>query len=146
MITESIEIAAPPDRVFRAYVEEIDVWWPRQGTYRYSFAPADTAPASIHFEPGTGGRFLEIFADGSEYEIGRIERWDPPYRLTYSWTAPDWTQESRVDVTFTALPGGATRVEVTHTGLEARLEDGYAIGLTEILVAFAAAVGQENKP
>lgn len=146
MIAESIEIAAPPERVFRAYVEDVDTWWPRRGTYRYSFAPPDTAPASIHFEPGTGGRFLEVFADGSEYEIGRIMRWEPPHRLTYSWKAPDWTRESTVDVRFIALSGGGTRVEVTHTDLDARLEDGYAIGLTEILAAFATAVGQEKKP
>lgn len=144
MIVESVEIAAPRERVFRAYVEEIDAWWPRRGTYRYSFAPATTEPASIRFESGAGGRFVETFADGSEYEIGRIERWEPPHRLGYTWKAPGWQQASTVEVTFTELAGDRTRVEVVHADLIAAIEDGYAAGWREILAAFTAAVEQET--
>lgn len=140
MIAEAIEIGAAPDRVFRAYVEEIDAWWPRRGTYRYSFAPAGTESAAIGFEPRPGGRFYERYADGSEYEIGRIERWEPPDRLTYTWKAPGWADSSTVDVAFVRLAEGRTRVEVTHAGLLAPLEDGYATGLREMLAAFATAI------
>ena len=61
-IERAIAIAAPPERVFAAYVEQINAWWPRQGLFRYTFAPASTAPAEIHFEPVPGGRLYERFA------------------------------------------------------------------------------------
>lgn len=144
MIAESIEVAAAPDRVFRAWVEEIDAWWPRRGTYRYSFAPESTEPDSIRFEPQPGGRFFERFADGTEFEIGRIVRWEPPHRLTYTWRAPGWRDDSTVDVAFVALPEGRTRVELTHTDLAAPIEDGYATGVREILAAFATAMHAEE--
>ncbi len=80
----SIRIRAEPPAVFRAYVKQIDRWWPRQGTYRYSFAPPETEPGHIRFESHQGGRFYEEFADGSEYVIGRIQVWEPPERLIYT--------------------------------------------------------------
>ena len=139
-VEQAITIEAPPAAVFDAYVHHIDQWWPRQGRYRYSFALPDTEPAHIRFEPGKDGRLYETFADGSEYEIGRITLWEPPQRLIYTWRAPNWEAETVVDIRFEQVEGG-TRVAVRHTGWEAAGAEagaaGYGEGLVEILERFA---------
>ena len=135
-IVESIDINAGCDRVFDAYVNHIDSWWTRRGTYRYSFAPDTTEPRSIRFDPREGGRFFEEFADGTQYTIGHIVEFVPPERLQYTWKAPEWPTETTITVRFTEIDGQTT-VEVTHEGFgEAGipdLGDGYAVGLREIL-------------
>lgn len=136
MITESIEIDAAPQRVFDAFVHDIDLWWPRTGTYRYSFAPPHTRPASIRFEPVVRGRFYEQYEDGTEYVIGHVIAYEPPDRLAYTWRAPDWDQDTHVDVRFLPVARG-TRVTIEHRGLPTTIADGYATGLREILAAFA---------
>ena len=141
-IERSISIAAAPERVFAAYVEQINAWWPRQGMFRYTFAPTSTQPAEIHFEAEPGGRLYERFADGSEYLIGHILEWQPPQRLVYSWRAPDWPDETRVEVSF-SHQDTKTNVTVRHSGFGQNgipaLGEGYEAGLeTDILPALQA--------
>ncbi|MDH3249167.1 MAG: SRPBCC domain-containing protein [Acidimicrobiia bacterium] len=135
-IVESVEINASADVVFDAYVNHIDRWWVRRGTYRYSFAPDGTEPRHIRFVPEPGGRFYEEFSDGSEYTIGHIVGWDPPALLKYTWRAPQWPVETTITVRFSEHEGRTT-VEVTHEGFGVDgvpdLGDGYAVGLREIL-------------
>lgn len=142
-IVETIDINASSDRVFDAYVNHIDNWWTRRGTYRYSFAPETTEPKHIRFDPRLDGRFYEEFADGSQYTIGRIVEWKPPELLQYTWKAPDWPLETTITVRFTE-DAGQTTVEVTHEGFGADgvpdLGDGYAVGLREILGGLKAYV------
>ena len=135
-IVETVAIKAEPARVFDAYVNHIDSWWIRRGTFRYSFAPETTEPRHIRFDPRLDGRFYEAFADGSEYTIGRIIGWEPPDLLSYTWKAPEWPAETTITVRFTES-NGQTNVEVTHEGFGIdgipNLGDGYAAGLREIL-------------
>ncbi len=135
-IVASVDIKANAEKVFDAYVNHIDSWWIRQGTYRYSFAPEVTEPRHIQFDPRPGGRFYERFADGSEYTIGRIQDWEPPHMFQYTWKAPEWPLETTITVRFTE-DEGRTTVEVTHEGFEAEgmqeLSEGYLVGLKEIL-------------
>lgn len=137
---QAIEIAADRERVFDAFVNDINRWWPRQGKYRYSFAPADTEPGEIHFEPHPGGRYYEKFANGRELIIGHITTWDPPVRLSYTWRAPDWDGETLVEIAFKVVDGG-TRVEIRHSGWEnPGVPDaaiGYGEGHADVLQAFA---------
>lgn len=141
-VQESIRIGATRERVFEAYVAEIDQWWPREGRYRYSFAPkgAARAPAQIAFEPGEGGRLYERFEDGGEYEIGRIRVWDPPQRLVYTWRAPDWPAHTVIEVQLRDV-GGETEITVAHSGFGKNgvpdVVEGYAAGSREILGTFA---------
>jgi len=136
-IIETIDINAEPQRVFDAYVNHIDSWWTRRGTYRYSFAPDTTEPRHIRFDARQHGRFYEEFSDGSQYTIGRIIEFDPPGFLQYTWKAPDWPVETTITVRFSEVVGGRTSVEVTHEGFGMEgipdVGDGYAVGLREIL-------------
>jgi len=142
--TQSIQIAADPERVFQAYVEKINEWWSWQGkNNRYTWAPDGVEPSEIHFEPQLGGRYFERFADGSEFEIGRITHYDPPNKLAFSWAGRDWPPgESLFELSFDAADEG-TLLTLTHSGFEifgeeaAEMVQGYTMGSKEILGFFA---------
>ena len=145
-ISKSISVDAPVDVAFKVYVEEIDVWWPRQGKYRYTFAPEGIDPDRILFDAREGGSFYEVFSDGTTYEIGRVTAYEPPHRFVYTWKAPDWPADTSVEVTFTA-DGERTVVEVNHTGFESaglpsEMASGYDDGLEEILSVYANYITQ----
>jgi uncharacterized protein YndB with AHSA1/START domain len=139
IVREHISIRGTQSRVFTAYVAHIDKWWPRMGTYRYSYAPASTEPKQIQFEQKINGRFYETFADGSEYVIGHIIEWNPPHQLSYTWRDPQWPSHTTVTVTF-AENEGETVVTVTHVGFGENgvptIAEGYEIGLREIMMGF----------
>lgn len=131
----------PPAAAFDLYVNQIDVWWPRRGVFPYSFAPKNTAPARIQFEPTPGGRFFETFADGTQYEIGRITRWQPPVLLVYTWRDPTWPGATTITATFSAL-GEGSRFRYQQEGFAAAgvpdLPPFYAIGNRQTMAGFVA--------
>lgn len=144
-VNEKIDIVADRVTVFNVYVNRIDEWWPRRGEkYRYSFAPESTSPAHIRFEARAGGRFYEAFEDGSEYEIGTVETYDPPNEIVYTWKGPDWPSASTVHVRF-VQNGDTTTVMVNHRGFPSdEAAEGYGEGLREILGVFAGFVIAEE--
>ena len=131
----------PPEAVFDLYVNKIDIWWPRQGVFPYSFAPAGTRPHHIRFEPGEGGRLFETFDDGQEYEIGRILSWQKGRLLEYSWRDPNWAAPIRYTIKFDPDAGG-TLISSAADGFaeaaEVDLIPYYAIGDRQILDVFLA--------
>jgi uncharacterized protein YndB with AHSA1/START domain len=136
VVTESISVKAPVERVFEAYVNHIDEWWPRYGKERrYSFAPKDVDPKHIRFEPEEGGRFYETFANGEEYVIGSITEYAPPHKFSYTWKSPDWPAATLIEVTFVQT-GEQTVLSLRHSGFEAldmpEMAIGYQDGTTEI--------------
>lgn len=139
-VKKSIVIKADKARVFEAYVTQINLWWPKQGSYQYTFAAQGQLPASLSFEEGLNGRFLETYSDGSTYEIGRITLWNPPNQLCYTWRDPRWSFQTKVHVTF-SQSNRETTVTVIHSGFPephiTEMTQGYKLGLSEILLAFA---------
>lgn len=116
--TYSLHIHAVPEKVFRAYVERINDWWPWKGKdFTYSFAPKSTAGKEIHFEPRLGGRYYERFADGTQYDIGKITVYEPPHKLAFTWRGPDWPGESLIEIEF-AADGEHTTLTLTHSGFD----------------------------
>ena len=144
VFTQNIEINADVEKVFSAYVDKINEWWPRQGEdNRYSWPPEGVEPKDILFEAKLGGRYYERFADGSEFVIGQITEYDPPHKLSYTWQGRDWPGDSLIQVRFEAS-GGGTLLSLTHSGFEIFGEDadtiaeGYSMGTKEILGIFQA--------
>lgn len=109
----SSRVAAPPERVFRAFTEEIAEWW--QDSPLFRFTPG--RPGTLHFVPGPGGRLIESKPDGREFVVGEVREWDPPGRLVLSWreSSFDQDQETELHVRFDAVDRG-TRVTVEHYG------------------------------
>ena len=131
IVTETITIKAPVEKVFAAYVERVDEWWPRRGAqYRYSFAPKDVEPDQIRFEARAGGRLYETFANGEEYLIGTIQDYSPPQKIAYTWKDPDWNAETLIEVSF-AQSGEETILNLRHTGFEKLEQSGLAAGYQE---------------
>lgn len=119
-VTSSVEVAAPIERVFDAFVNRMDAWWPREHVLHDS--PYETA----QIEPFVGGRWFTRHADGVETTVGKVEQWDPPRRVAVSWMInlewacePDESKASLVTATFSPVDGNRTLVELVHDRFEA---------------------------
>ena len=108
-INKSIRVERPPEISFRVFVEAIGEWWPKGPSFNGKLL------ADMVIEKRIGGRFFERYADGTEYEIGRITAFQPPSLLGFTWRAPSWEQTTQVEIRFTA-EGAGTRVELEHSG------------------------------
>ncbi|MDQ7842636.1 MAG: SRPBCC domain-containing protein [Armatimonadota bacterium] len=135
-VIASVEVPTTPARAFELWTTGINQWW-KKGTPYWN----DKIRArGLRFEPGVGGRFLEVYDEtaGEGLEIGRISVWEPRNRLVYTWREAGWTPQevTQVEVRFEPTPGG-TRVTVTHSGWETVREgqkrcEGYGRGHNEL--------------
>ena len=81
----------------------------------------------VCLEPGLGGRLFEsIEGEGTTHvvELGRVEAWDPPRRLAFSWRASNFAphESTRVEVEFAPQRSG-TLITLTHSGFAALPDD-----------------------
>ena len=118
-VRRSMTVQAPQERAFAVFTEGIGTWWPL-ASYAIGSQPAVTAVLEGH----EGGRWFERAADGTECEWGRVVAWEPPSRIVLTWAIDaDWRPNpgvaSEVEVRFTPVGDGATRVELEHRRLEA---------------------------
>ena len=63
-----------------------------------------------------GGRVYETWDDGTTKDWGEVLAWEPPSRFVMSWVHTPAPTE--VEIAFTALGPGLTRVAVEHRGWE----------------------------
>jgi len=124
-VRKSIVVAATPAAAFEAFTARIDRWWPKT----HGIGPAPLRQSII--EPFVGGRWHTLHEDGSDVTVGHVRAWEPGRRLVFSWeVTADWKPESRVayasevEVTFTAEPGGQTRVDLEHREFERMVAPG----------------------
>jgi hypothetical protein len=116
-VRRTVIVKADVERSFTAFTSRMGRWWPR------SHSIGSTPLTDVIVEPRVGGRWYERTADGSECEWGKVLVWDPPGRLILAWQLDaDWRYDPslvlEVEVTFTALEAGMTRVELEHRNLE----------------------------
>jgi uncharacterized protein YndB with AHSA1/START domain len=138
----SFDVSCKPDRAFELWTSKIDTWWPPDHT-------VSGENATIIMEAGVGGRILERTADGVEHEWGKVQQWEPPTRLSYTWYLGRSPSEATdVTVVFIEL-GESTMVEIEHRGWErlgmeaAHWRDRNRIGWESLLPHFAAAATRE---
>jgi len=146
-IRKSVTVRATPARAFAIFTDDMDSWWPR------SHHIGKTPLESMRIEGRSGGRCYSQHEDGTECDWGTVLMWEPPRRLVLAWqvsttwqTEPDLAKSSEVEVTFTALDGGLTRVDLEHRHLDRVGADAAAYraaldsptGWDGLLVAFAA--------
>jgi uncharacterized protein YndB with AHSA1/START domain len=115
----SVTVNAPIEKAFRVFTEGFNTWWPAE----HHIGDADMKEAVI--EGRAGGRWYERGVDGSECDWGSVLTYDPPQRIVLSWHLngewrydPDPSRASTVDVRFTDLGGGQTRVDFEHRDLD----------------------------
>jgi uncharacterized protein YndB with AHSA1/START domain len=118
-VFKSITVKADPDHAFRVFTADIDSWWPR--THHIGKAPMKR----VIIEGRPGGRCYTEQTDGSEADWGEVLVWDPPQRLVLAWKIthewgyqPDLARSSEVEVRFSPVPGGSTRVDLEHRHFE----------------------------
>lgn len=118
-VRKSITVRTTAERAFSVFTEGFDSWWPRG----HKLFEADLAVAIV--EGRLGGRCYQRAVDGAECDWGKVTVWDPPRRLVIAWQLdaqwqydPDISHASEVEVTFTAEPGGSTRVDLEHRHFE----------------------------
>jgi uncharacterized protein YndB with AHSA1/START domain len=107
----ALRVPADPLRSFAAFTDDIALWW--QPSRLFQLTPR--GDGRLAFEPGVDGRLFTTFANGEEFEIGRISIWEPGKRLVFTWRpmsfAPE--QSTEVEVCFEGV-GEETRISIEH--------------------------------
>jgi uncharacterized protein YndB with AHSA1/START domain len=145
-VRKSVHVNAPVARAFEVFTAGMGRWW------LPSHKLGKTAFVDVVIEPKAGGRWYERSEDGSEWNWGKVQAWEPPARLVLAWQInanfvyePCLTTE--IEVRFVEEAGG-TRVELEHRNLDrfgAQAESVRTVfespaGWSGLLAAFAKAV------
>lgn len=109
-IVVALRIAAPPEVVFDAFVNDIAVWWRPNGLF--AFTPR--SPGVMAFEDG---RLVERLPSGKVFEVGVVSVWERGARLVFGWRQATFTPDMNTEVEIRFEPvGEETRVTVEHRG------------------------------
>jgi len=116
-IRKSLVVQAHVDRAFTVFTNRMGSWWPR------SHSTGKSPLVDVIVEPRTGGRWYERGEDGSETEWGKVLHWQPPGHVLLAWQLDgSWTYNpacvTEVEINFTSLDSGGTRVDFEHRYLE----------------------------
>ena len=118
-VRRTISVSASVERAFRIFAEEFDSWWPR--SHHIGKSPMKKAIV----EGRVGGRCYTEQEDGTESDWGRVLVWEPPHRIVLAWQItpewgyqPDLAQSSEVEIRFSPVAGGGTRVDLEHRRFE----------------------------
>ena len=152
-LIKTIEVPCNQEKAFTVFINEMDTWWP-MGQFTTSAMSGQPAEA-IRVDAKTGGKIIEVWPNGTEYEWGTIKAYDPNDFLSMDFhiprpgeTAgsrtlmPGEREDSRtlIEVSFTALGEAQTRVVLTQSNWEdafgdsaADIREGYDFGLAMIL-------------
>ncbi len=112
-----LELRCTATHAFATWTERFGLWWPP------GHHTSDDPSATVHLEPGIGGRIFERTSDGREIDWGEVTEWDPPTRLGYLWFIRR-TREAATDVLvkFEDVGDGGSRIRIEHSGWD-RLGD-----------------------
>ena len=132
VILATVEIAAPPERVFRAIsTDEIVKWWGADDLYRTTAHTADLRVGGRWRSDGIGRDGKPFFVEGEFVEI------DPPHKLVQTWK-PAWDPGVATTITYRLEPlsdGRGTRLTLRHEGFGDRREScaGHAAGWERVI-------------
>lgn len=112
-IQKTIIVRCDLAKAFRAWTEQIDAWWPK------GHSRSGDTRTTVVLERRLGGRLYERTPAGVEHDWGQVIAWDSPRHFAMHWylgSSPD--QPTRVEIHFSALANGDTRVDLVHQGPE----------------------------
>lgn len=149
-VNKSITVNASPALAFEVFTTDYDTWWPR--THHIGKSPM--TKASI--ECRQGGRYFSEHEDGTQCDWGKVLVWEPPHRIVLAWQIthewgynPDPSQASEVEVRFTEIEAGVTRVDLEHRYFERMGPNGASMrisvdsGWPKLLALFASRCNAE---
>jgi uncharacterized glyoxalase superfamily protein PhnB len=108
-VSSEVEVAVDAATAFKAFTEEMDLWWVRGPI---NFWSDGGRVVEVRCEPGVGGRIMEVLDDpaaGTVLERSRITRWEPGALLAFASALDD----VQTEVSFVPTRDG-TRVKVEH--------------------------------
>jgi len=118
-VRKTITVQASVERAFGVFTEGVDSWWPR--THHIGKSPMK----KCFIEGREGGRCYSAQEDGTDCVWGQILVWEPPQRFVMAWQIThewgfeaDLAKASEVEVRFTAVGDGVTRVDLEHRYFE----------------------------
>ncbi len=111
-IRQSTIVRAAAERTFDVFVRRIADWWPVE-----VISVGAERVRDVTVEPRLGGRFVEVWDDGTTVDWAEITAWDPPSRFVLAWACTPAPTE--VELRFRSLGPELTRVELEHRGWEA---------------------------
>ncbi|HMF84168.1 MAG TPA: VOC family protein [Acidimicrobiia bacterium] len=109
MVSSEVEVRVDATTAFRAFTEEMDLWWVRGPI---NFWSDGGRVVEVRCEAGVGGRIMEVLDDraaGEVLERARITRWEPGALLAFASSL----DEVQTEVSFVPTDHG-TRVTVEH--------------------------------
>ena len=109
MVSSEVEVRVDATTAFRAFTEEMDLWWVRGPI---NFWSDGGRVVEVRCEAGVGGRIMEVLDDraaGEVLERARITRWEPGALLAFASSLDD----VQTEVSFVPTDHG-TRVTVEH--------------------------------
>lgn len=110
-VRQSTIVRSDVDHTFEAFVRLIGAWWPVD-----PLSNGGARVRDVTVEQHLGGRVFETWDDGSTVDWGEVVAWEPPERLVMTWL--NTPAPTEVELAFTALGPGLTRVAVEHRGWE----------------------------
>jgi len=154
IVRKSVIVAAPLAVAFEVFTAQIESWWPMA-----SHHVGEAECAAVVIEPRPGGRWFERGANGVECAWGQVLVWEAPHRVVLVWQLSaqfrfDPSIHTEVDVRFTAVGDGTTRVKLEHRGLKAYGADAMAMhdafsspsGWNGMLEHYAQVAGRPRMP
>jgi uncharacterized protein YndB with AHSA1/START domain len=118
-VRKSVTVNTSVEQAFELFTKGFDSWWPR--SHHIGKSPMTAAI----IESLVGGRCYTKQEDGTDCDWGQILEWDPPHRFVMAWQIthewgyePDLAKSSEVELRFTPVPGGGTRVDLEHRHFE----------------------------
>ena len=143
LILATVEIAAPPERVFRALTsEELVKWWGAEDLYRTTQFQADVRVGGKWRSEGKGSDGAPFSVEGEYLEV------DAPKKVSFTWK-PQWEKglETKVTYLLEAIDSG-TRVVLRHEGFGERMDScrGHAEGWERVLGWLTAFVAAPKAP
>lgn len=117
-LSTSLHLSVSPEDAFRLFTEQTDQWWKHGAKFRFM------QEGAIRFEPGVGGRLVQVTDGGRAYEVGRILAWVPGRLLSFEWRLDNFEagQLTRVEIIF-APEGDGTRLSLEHRGWDTLPQD-----------------------
>jgi len=146
-VRKSVTVQGSPAAAFELFTSRFGEWWPLTSSY----SVFGDAASECGMEPVQGGEIFEVSRDGRRCTWGRIVAWEPPGRLEFTWyPGRDQDTAQTVEITFSGVEGGLTRVDLEHRGWQrlgldaARTRAGYDTGWDVVLRRWADFAGVQT--
>lgn len=115
-IVKTLDLPCAAARAFDIFTRDTTRWWP--GKHSVS-SGAGKAPQAVTIEARQGGAVYEIMHDGTRSEWGQVLEFEDGARFAMTWhPGNNADTPTRVEVAFEDLPGGGSRLTLTHSGWE----------------------------